>query len=78
MPVTTRSRARQLRPNCKPVGFYAEPAQSLKPQPGIEVDEEMYEAAAILLKLSKGSPLRRSARLAQQQQQQQRLLQPSV
>jgi hypothetical protein len=85
MPVTTRSRARQLRPNCKPVGFYAEPdvfvgrsaSQSLKPQPGIEVDEEMYEAAAILLTLSKGSPLRRSARLAQQQQQQ-RLLQPSV
>jgi hypothetical protein len=67
MPVTTRSRARQLRPNRKPVGFYAEQA----------VNEEIYEAAATLIALSTACPYRRSARLAQQQQQQ-RLSQPSV
>ncbi len=54
MPVTTRSRARQLRPNSKPTGFYAEPA----------VDEEIYEAASTLIALSTACPYRRSARIA--------------
>jgi hypothetical protein len=60
MPVTTRSRARQLRPNSKPSGFYAEQT----------VDEEIYEAAATLIALSTACPYRRSARIAARQRKQ--------
>ncbi len=66
MPPITRSRARILRPNMKPAGFYTEPEGEDQPQ----IDHEMYEAATILLTLSKGSPVRRSARLAAKRQRQ--------